>query len=159
MIKKKLGKFDDSEIVCILHSYMHTAYLHMCCATKLSQLCPALCDPINCSPPGSFVHGILQATVLEQIAVPFSMESSQPRDQTLGIIFHVSCIGRRVLYHQCHLGYIHNLQKKNKQFKTKLKKWNSSELQEDIITHHSLYLKKKQWKKTEYIKEQNTIEK
>ena len=46
-----------------------------CCA-KLLQLCPALCNPMNCSLPGSFVHGILQARILEWIAIPFSRESS-----------------------------------------------------------------------------------
>ena len=40
-----------------------------------------LCDPMDCSPPGSSVRGILQARILEQIAIPFSRGSSQPRDQ------------------------------------------------------------------------------
>ena len=48
-----------------------------------AQLCPTLCDPMDCSLPGSFVHGILQARILEWIAIPFSRGSSQPRDQTL----------------------------------------------------------------------------
>ena len=51
----------------------------MCLVT---QLCPTLCDPIDCSPPGSSVHGILQARILEWVAVPISMRSSQPRDRT-----------------------------------------------------------------------------
>ena len=42
--------------------------------------CPALCDTMNCSPPGSWVHGILQARILEWIAIPFSRGSSPPRD-------------------------------------------------------------------------------
>ena len=41
-----------------------------------------LCSPMYCSPPGPCVHGILQAKILEWIAVPFSRGSSQPRDQT-----------------------------------------------------------------------------
>ena len=41
-----------------------------------------LCDPRDCSPPGSFVHGILQARILEWVAISFSRGSSQPRDQT-----------------------------------------------------------------------------
>ena len=45
-------------------------------------MCPTLCDPMNCSLPDSFVHGILQAWILEWVAVPFSQVSSQPRDQT-----------------------------------------------------------------------------
>ena len=39
-----------------------------------------LCDPMNCSPPGSSVHGILQARILEQVAVSSSRVSSRPRD-------------------------------------------------------------------------------
>ena len=39
---------------------------------KLLQSCPALCDPVDCSPPGSSVHGILQARILEWVAIPFS---------------------------------------------------------------------------------------
>ena len=41
-----------------------------------------LCDPVDCSPPGSSAHGILQARILEWVAMPFSRGSSQPRDQT-----------------------------------------------------------------------------
>ena len=41
-----------------------------------------LCDPVDCSPPGSSVHGILQARILEWVAIPFSRRSSQPRDRT-----------------------------------------------------------------------------
>ena len=41
-----------------------------------------LCDSIDCNLPGSSVHGILHARILEWVAVPFSRESSQPRDQT-----------------------------------------------------------------------------
>ena len=42
-----------------------------------------LCNPMDCSPPGSSVHGILQATILEWVTMPLSRGSSQPRDQTL----------------------------------------------------------------------------
>ena len=49
---------------------------------KVAQSCPTLCDPMDCSLPGSFVHGILQAKMLEWVAIPFSRGSSQPRDQT-----------------------------------------------------------------------------
>ena len=48
----------------------------------IAQLCPTLCDPIDCSPPGSSVHGILQARTLEWIAIPFSRISSWPRNWT-----------------------------------------------------------------------------
>ena len=48
----------------------------------VTQLCPTLFNPLYCSPPGSFVHGILQARILRWVAYPFSRGSSQPRDQT-----------------------------------------------------------------------------
>ena len=53
----------------------------------------SLCDPTDCSLPGSSVHGILQARVLEWVAMPFSKGSSQPRDQT-----QVSCFAGRFFY-------------------------------------------------------------
>ena len=49
---------------------------------KLFSQCPALCDPMDSNLPDSCVHGILQARILEWVAVPFSRGSSQPRDQT-----------------------------------------------------------------------------
>ena len=52
------------------------------CAYLLAQPCPALCDPMDSSLPGSSVHGILRATVLEWVAMPFSRGSSQTRDWT-----------------------------------------------------------------------------
>ena len=48
----------------------------------VTQSCPALCDPMDCSLPGSAVRGILQARILEWVAISFSRGSSQPRDQT-----------------------------------------------------------------------------
>ena len=50
---------------------------------KLIQSCPSVCDPVDCSPPGSSVHGILQARILEWVAMPSSKGSSQHWDQTL----------------------------------------------------------------------------
>ena len=55
---------------------------------KSLQLCPTPCDPVNCSPPGSSFHGILQAKVLEWVTKPSSRESSQPRDQTCVCLLH-----------------------------------------------------------------------
>ena len=46
-----------------------------------AQSCSALCDSVDSGLPGSSVHGILQARVLEWVAIPFSRGSSQPRDQ------------------------------------------------------------------------------
>ena len=61
-----------------------------------------LWNPADCSPPGSSVHGILQARILESVVLSFSRGSSRPRDQTR--VSRVSCIGRRVPSHLCHLG-------------------------------------------------------
>ena len=54
-----------------------------------------LCDPIDCSPPGFSVHGILQARKLEWVVISFSRGSFQPRDQK-----QISCIGRWILSHR-----------------------------------------------------------
>ena len=48
----------------------------------VAQSCLTLCDPLDCSLPGSFVHEILQARLLEWVAIPFSGRSSQPRNWT-----------------------------------------------------------------------------
>ena len=58
----------------------------------VAQSCPNLCDCMDCSPPGSSVHEILQARLLEWIAIPFSRGSSWPKDQT-----QFSCIAGRFL--------------------------------------------------------------
>ena len=58
--------------------------------SEASQSCPTLCNPLDCSPPGSSVHGILQPRTLEWVAISFSRGSSQPRDQT-----QVFCIASR----------------------------------------------------------------
>ena len=59
--------------------------------SEVAQSCPTLCDPMDYSPPGSSVHGIFQARILEWVAISFSREYSRPRDRT-----RVSCItGRR----------------------------------------------------------------
>ena len=49
---------------------------------KVAQPCLTLCEPMDCSLPGSSVHGILQVRLLEWVASPFSRESSQPKDRT-----------------------------------------------------------------------------
>ena len=51
---------------------------------------PDSCNPMNCSPPGSSIHRLLQARILEWVAIPISKGPSQPRDQT-----QVSCTAGR----------------------------------------------------------------
>ena len=50
--------------------------------SEVAQLCLTLCNSMDCNPPGSSIHGILQARVLEWVAISFSRGSSQPRDRT-----------------------------------------------------------------------------
>ena len=65
-VGSKIGNFQGYTIMCVL----------------LSQSCPTLCDPMDYSLPGFFVHGILQARILEWVVIPFSMGYSRSRDQT-----------------------------------------------------------------------------
>ena len=60
--------------------------------SEVTQSCLVLCDPMDCSPPGSSVHGILQARTLQWVAMPSSQGSSRPRDWT-----PVSCIAGEFL--------------------------------------------------------------
>ena len=60
----------------------------------VAKSCPALCNPMNCSPPGSSIRGIFQAGILEWVAISFSRGSSQCRDQTC-----ISYLARRILFH------------------------------------------------------------
>ena len=64
------------------------------CVCSVIKSCPTFCDPMDCSLPGSSVHGIFQARPLEWVAISSTRGSSQPRDLT-----RVSSIGRQILYH------------------------------------------------------------
>ena len=66
----------------------------VCCCAQLGL---TLCDPMDCSPPASFVHGISQARIVEWVAISYSRGSSWPRDWTC--VSCISCIGRQILYH------------------------------------------------------------
>ena len=58
----------------------------------VAQLCPTLWDPMDCGPPGSSVHGILLARILEWVAISFFRGSTRPRDWT-----QVSCIVEKAM--------------------------------------------------------------
>ena len=77
---------------------MHYRCVYMCVLSYFSRVW-LFVTTWTMYPPGSFVHGILQAWILEWDAMPSSRGSSQPRDRTS--ISFVFCIGRGVL---CHLG-------------------------------------------------------
>ena len=76
--------------------------MRVCVCAKSLQSCPTLCDPMDCCPSDSSVHGILQARILEWVAVLSSRGSSQPREQTH--ISPVACLGWQVLSHWRYLG-------------------------------------------------------
>ena len=63
---------------------LHTteSYLISESESEVTQSCLTVCDPMDCSPPGSSDHGILPARILEWVAISFSRGSSQPRDRT-----------------------------------------------------------------------------
>ena len=73
------------------------------CCCLVTKLCLTLCKPMDCCLPGSSVHGISQARILEWLAISFSRGSSWPRNWTC-----VSLTGRQILYHQ---GSITRMQK------------------------------------------------
>ena len=80
--------------ICLLDG-MQIKIMCVCsCIRERAYLCPTLCDPMDCSPPSSSVHGISQARILEWVAMSSSRESSRPRDRT-----RISCIGRQIHYH------------------------------------------------------------
>ena len=75
--------------------------MHVCVLSRFTPV-QLLATPMDCGPLGCSVHSILQARTRECIAISLSRESSRPRSRTR--VFYVSCIGRWVLYHWCHLG-------------------------------------------------------
>ena len=90
-IMSLITRFQDQP--CITNApmeYLYSVFFFPVHGVLVTQSCPTLCDPMDYSPPGSFVHGILQARILEWVAILFSRGSSQPRDWTW-----VSCIWGR----------------------------------------------------------------
>ena len=85
--------------MCLTHFTQYNIFkLHPCFASvhaQWLQSCPILCDPMDCSPPGSSVPESLQGRILDWVAMPSSRGSSQPRDQ-VGVS-RVSCIAGEFL--------------------------------------------------------------
>ena len=75
---------NDGSMSFTLHTigYHPVSLVRSCMLAKSFQSCPTLCDPMGRSPPGSSVHGILQAKILDWVATLSSRESSKSRDQT-----------------------------------------------------------------------------
>ena len=91
------SSFSDSFPLWVITEYWIESLCYMIvfidcvCVCPVAQSCPTLCDPMDCSPPGSSVHVILQTRILGWVASSFS------RDQNF--FSCVSCIGRRILDH------------------------------------------------------------
>ena len=79
---------------CLLRSMTHFLIKLF---SLVAQSCLTLCDPLDYSPPGFPVHGILQARILKWVAIPFSRGSSWLRNWTH--VSCISCVDRRILYH------------------------------------------------------------
>ena len=77
------SRFKDSEIEKKLKEEKCRSREQKWRMNEVSQSCPTLCDPMDCSLPLSSIHGIFQARVLEWVAISFSRGSSWPRDRTL----------------------------------------------------------------------------
>ena len=71
--------------------------LHACMYTKLLQSCPAFCNPMDCSPPGFSVHGILQARILEWVAMPSPADLPNPGVKTVSLMS--PALASRFFYH------------------------------------------------------------
>ena len=74
----------------------HPCYIISCCCCLVAKSCPTLCDPMDCSLPGSSVCRISQARILYWVAISSSGGSSPPRDQIP--LSCISCTGRGILY-------------------------------------------------------------
>ena len=70
--------FDHS----IIKQKINNRYLYVCVCAKSLQSCSTLCNPTDQSPPGSSIHGIFHAGILQRVAMPSSWGSSQSRDRT-----------------------------------------------------------------------------
>ena len=92
-------RYECNKYPSIIHLKMVKMVHSMLCERKVKVLVdqshPTLCNAMDCSPSGSSVHGILQARILEWVAISFSRGSSRPRDWT-----PVSYIGRQILYQE-----------------------------------------------------------
>ena len=90
-IMTSCSSFDFLKYCINIHLFF-SSFVEVCCLVARS--CPTLCDPLDYGLPGSSVHRILQARILEWVAISFSRWSSRPSDQT-----HIFCTGRQILYH------------------------------------------------------------
>ena len=103
------AKWVFTSIICItsckwyaVNLILFLFYIMFTACANLPQSYLTLCDPMDCSPPGSSVHGILQARILEWVSMPSSRGSSWPRDRTCICLPLLHC--RHILYPVSYLG-------------------------------------------------------
>ena len=83
IVKKKKGFVVHITCVTVIQLCHNSGVKELClCACLVARSCPTLWDPVDCSPPGSSVHGILQTRILEWVTIPVSRGSSWLRNQT-----------------------------------------------------------------------------
>ena len=93
--KPQVSTVKPAPAICILRRLESPVRACMC--AKLLQSWPTLCNSVDSSPPGSSVHGVLQARILEWVTMPFSRGPCQPKHWTQ--VSYVSCFGRQGLHH------------------------------------------------------------
>ena len=86
-------------LLSLFHVSLIIKHVSIVCSVLVSHLCPTLCDPRDYSLPGSSVHGILQARILDWVAVPFSRGIFPTQGSNLGLLHY-----RQILYHLSHQG-------------------------------------------------------
>ena len=92
---KNQSQCSEAYVVCVcVCAHVHVR-ARTCFVAQSS--CPAPCNPMGCSPPGSTAHGILHARILEWVVISYCRESSQSRPWTQ--VSYVSCIDRQILSH------------------------------------------------------------
>ena len=93
-----------STLVMVVNKYREMGVHSEDCVWLVAQLCPTLCNPMDCDLPGSSVRGILQARILEWVVISFTRRCSQPRDWTC-----ISHISRQILFLLNHLGSLDHI--------------------------------------------------
>ena len=102
----------NNKLVFIRQNFRSLYYLKM-----YEHVCSVAsdCDPMDCNPPGSSVHGIFQARIQEWVAISFNRLSSWPRNQTC-----VSCIGRQIFYYCATRAALENIVYKTQNLNSRL---------------------------------------
>ena len=139
-------------MLCIFHEWFNfenypkfelgqwCTYVH----AKSLQLCLTICNPENCSPPGSSVHGILQTRVMEWVALPSSRGSSWCRNQTrVSCLLHWQAGSLPLVFFFKAL--IHNVSEFTGPTMTDLQLPTMATLNQDLGRVHSCYCKPKNW--------------